>query len=115
MLSLGWKAGPEQYGPMELLDYAITADQAGFDLLDVSDHFQPWDESGQAMFSWTWLGAAAVKTERIILGTGVTCPNLRYHPAVVAQAAQTLAVMSNGRAYLTVGTGESLNEYAATG
>ncbi len=115
MLSLGWKAGPEQYGPMELLDYAVTADRAGFDMLDVSDHFHPWDESGQAMFSWTWLGAAAVKTERIILGTGVTCPILRYHPAVIAQAAQTLAVMSNGRAYLAVGTGESLNEYAATG
>jgi alkanesulfonate monooxygenase SsuD/methylene tetrahydromethanopterin reductase-like flavin-dependent oxidoreductase (luciferase family) len=64
MVQLGWKAGPEQYPPLELLDYAVTAEQAGFDVVDVSDHFHPWDESGQACFSWTWLGAAAVTTSR---------------------------------------------------
>lgn len=115
MLKLGWKAGTEQYAPLELLDYAVAAEQAGFDTLDVSDHFHPWSESGQSAFTWTWLGAAAVKTARIEMGTGVTCPVLRYHPTVVAQAAATLGVMAPGRAYLAVGTGEALNEYAATG
>ncbi len=65
MLKLGWKAGPEQYPPEELLNYAIKADAAGFDALDVSDHFHPWSEKGQACFAWTWLGAAAVQTKRI--------------------------------------------------
>jgi coenzyme F420-dependent glucose-6-phosphate dehydrogenase len=114
MVQLGWKAGPEQFPPMELLDYAVAAEAAGFEIVDASDHFHPWDESGQACFTWTWLGAAAVKTSRITLGTGVTCPILRYHPAVIAQAAATLGVMAPGRAYLGVGTGEALNEYAAT-
>lgn len=114
-IQLGWKAGPEQYPPMELLDYAVAAEQAGFDCLDTSDHFQPWDPRGQACFTWTWLGAAAVKTTKMVLGTGLTCPILRYHPAVIAQAAATLGVMAPGRAYLSVGTGEALNEYAATG
>jgi coenzyme F420-dependent glucose-6-phosphate dehydrogenase len=113
--TFGWKAGPEQYGPNELLDYAVAAEAAGFTSLDVSDHFHPWDPRGQAPFTWAWLGAAAVKTQKIELGTGLTCPILRYHPAVVAQAAATLAVMAPGRFYLGVGTGEALNEYAATG
>jgi coenzyme F420-dependent glucose-6-phosphate dehydrogenase len=112
---LGWKAGPEQYPPLELLDDAIAAERAGFDWLDVSDHFHPWSEDGQAGFSWTWLGAAAVKTNTLVLATGVTCPFLRYHPAVIAQAAATLGAMAPGRAYLGLGTGEALNEYAATG
>ena len=114
-LRLGWKAGPEQYAPNELLDYAVAAERAGFDIIDVSDHFHPWDEAGQACFTWTWLGAAAVRTSRITLGTGLTCPILRYHPSVIAQAAATLGTMAPGRAYLSVGTGEALNEYAATG
>jgi len=114
-ITLGWKAGTEQYPPNELLDYAILADQVGFDSLDVSDHFNPWSEDGQAAFSWTWLGAVAARTQRIRLGTGVTCPILRYHPSVIAQAAATLAVMSSDRAYLALGTGEALNEYAAMG
>ncbi|MBX6342505.1 MAG: TIGR03557 family F420-dependent LLM class oxidoreductase, partial [Thermomicrobiaceae bacterium] len=115
MVLLGWKAAPEQYQPVELLDYAVAAEQAGFDLIDVSDHFHPWSEAGHACFSWTWLGAAAVRTSRIRLGTGLTCPILRYHPAVIAQAAATLATFAPDRTYLGVGTGEALNEYAATG
>jgi coenzyme F420-dependent glucose-6-phosphate dehydrogenase len=115
MLKLGWKAGPEQYQPKELLEYAIAAENAGFDSIDVSDHFHPWSESGQACFSWTWLGAAAVQTSKIVLGTGITCPILRYHPAIIAQASATLGVLAPDRAYLCVGTGEALNEYAATG
>jgi coenzyme F420-dependent glucose-6-phosphate dehydrogenase len=115
MAILGWKAGPEQFPPIELLDYAVAAEEAGFESINVSDHFHPWSEEGQAPFTWTWLGAAAVRTKSIELGTGLTCPILRYHPAVVAQAAATLASMAPGRAFLCIGTGEALNEYAATG
>jgi coenzyme F420-dependent glucose-6-phosphate dehydrogenase len=115
MAQFGWKAGPEQYPPTELLDYAITADQAGFDFLDVSDHFHPWSEEGQACFTWTWLGGVAARTQQIQMGPGITCPILRYHPAVIAQAAATVAAMAPSRFYLGVGTGEALNEYAATG
>ncbi|HZT95731.1 MAG TPA: TIGR03557 family F420-dependent LLM class oxidoreductase [Chloroflexota bacterium] len=113
MVRIGWKAGPEQYQPDELLQQAIAAEEAGFESIDVSDHFHPWAEAGHACFSWTWLGAAAVSTTRIELGTGVTCPILRYHPSVIAQAAATLEYMAPGRVYLGVGTGEALNEYAA--
>ncbi|MBV9280287.1 MAG: TIGR03557 family F420-dependent LLM class oxidoreductase [Chloroflexi bacterium] len=115
MAQLGWKAGPEQYPPDELLNYAIIAEQAGFDSIDVSDHFAPWSEAGQACFSWTWLGAVAARTSTIHLGTGITCPTLRYHPAIVAQAAATVEYLAPGRVYLGVGTGEALNEYASTG
>src|SRR4051812_14531884 len=115
MVMLGWKAGIEQYSPADLLEYARAAEVAGFDALDVSDHFHPWSEEGQAAFTWTWLGAAAVQTKRIVLGPGVTCPILRYHPAVIAQAAATLSQLAPGRVYLAVGTGEALNEYASTG
>jgi coenzyme F420-dependent glucose-6-phosphate dehydrogenase len=115
MITLGWKAGSEQYPPNDLLEYAVSAEKAGFDALEVSDHFHPWDPRGQAAFSWTWLGAAAVKTQSIRLGSGITCPILRYHPAVIAQAAATTAVMSKSRFFLCVGTGEALNEYSATG
>jgi coenzyme F420-dependent glucose-6-phosphate dehydrogenase len=115
MAILGWKASTEQYRPTELLDYAIAAEEAGFDAVDISDHFHPWSPEGQACFTWTWLGAAAVQTKKLQLGTGLTCPILRYHPAIVAQAVATLATMAQGRAYLGVGTGEALNEYSTTG
>lgn len=115
MLQLGWKAGAEQYPPTELLDYALVAEQAGFDSIDVSDHFHPWSEAGQASFTWTWLGAVAVQTKHIGLGTGITCPILRYHPSIIAQAAATVSCFAPGRTYLGVGTGEALNEYASTG
>jgi len=114
MAILGWKAGSEQYPPMELLDYAVAAEEAGFDCINVSDHFHPWSEEGQAPFTWTWLGAAAVKTKRSMVGTGLTCPILRYHPAIIAQAAATLACMAPGRTFLGLGTGEALNEYSST-
>ncbi len=67
MLQVGWKAGPEQ---------------AGFDLVETSDHFHPWSDDGQACFTWTWLGAVLARTSRIGLGTGVTCPIFRYHPVL---------------------------------
>jgi alkanesulfonate monooxygenase SsuD/methylene tetrahydromethanopterin reductase-like flavin-dependent oxidoreductase (luciferase family) len=107
MLQLGWKAGTEQYPPGELLDYAIAAEEAGFDSIDVSDHFHPWSKRGQACFVWSWLGAVAAKTSKITLGTGVTCPILRYHPAVIAQAAATMGCFAPGRFYLGVGTREA--------
>jgi coenzyme F420-dependent glucose-6-phosphate dehydrogenase len=115
MLQLGWKAGTEQYPPNELLDYAIVAEQAGFDSIDTSDHFNPWSEAGQAAFTWTWLGAVAARTSRIEIGTGVTCPILRYNPAIIAQAAATVSVLAPDRFYMGVGTGEALNEYPTTG
>src|SRR5689334_8170529 len=114
-MQFGWKAGTEQYPPEQLLDFAVAAEQAGFNSIDVSDHFHPWAERGQACFAWSWLGAAAVKTNSIILGTGVTCPILRYHPSIIAQAAATVARLAPRRFFLGVGTGEALNEYSATG
>jgi coenzyme F420-dependent glucose-6-phosphate dehydrogenase len=115
MLRLGWKAGTEQYRPEQLLEYAEHAEEAGFDSIEASDHFHPWSEQGQACFVWTWLGAVAARTKKIALGTGVTCPTLRYHPSVIAQAAATLACLAPDRVFLGVGTGEALNEYSATG
>lgn len=115
MVQFGWKAGPEQYAPTDLLAYAVEAEKAGFESIDVSDHFQPWSEAGQAAFTWTWLGAVAAKTSRIAMGPGVTCPILRYHPSIIAQASATLSCLAPDRVYLAVGTGEALNEYAATG
>jgi coenzyme F420-dependent glucose-6-phosphate dehydrogenase len=115
MIKLGWKAGTEQFSPDQLLDFASAAEEAGFDSIDASDHFHPWAESGQACFVWTWLGAVAAKTNKISFGTGITCPILRYHPAVVAQAAATVAALAPGRFFLGVGTGEALNEYSAVG
>jgi coenzyme F420-dependent glucose-6-phosphate dehydrogenase len=115
MLQLGWKAGTEQYEPDELLEYAVAAEAAGFDSIAASDHFHPWAEKGQAAFVWSWLGAVAARTKTITLGTSVTCPILRYHPAIIAQAAATVACLAPKRCFLGVGTGEALNEYSATG
>jgi coenzyme F420-dependent glucose-6-phosphate dehydrogenase len=113
MLQLGWKAGTEQYPPDELLDYAIAAEEAGFDFIEASDHFHPWAEKGHASFVWSWLGAVTARTRKIALGTGITCPILRYQPAIIAQAAATLAWLAPRRFFLGVGTGEALNEYSA--
>src|SRR5690606_11006471 len=107
--------GTEQYPPDELLDYAVAAEEAGFDAIDASDHFHPWAEKGQASFVWSWLGAVAANTKSIKLGTGVTCPTLRYHPSVIAQAFATMAWLAPKRFFLGVCTGEALNEYSATG
>jgi coenzyme F420-dependent glucose-6-phosphate dehydrogenase len=115
MLSLGWKASPEQYSPERLLEFAVAAEDAGFDCLSISDHFHPWSEAGPCSFPWTWLGAAAAMLKRMDIGTAVTCPILRYHPAIIAQAVATIDNMAQGRAYLGVGTGEALNEYSSVG
>lgn len=115
MLRLGWKASPEQYPPEELLEYAVMADDSGFESINVSDHFHPWSEAGQSCFTWSWLGAAAVLVKRVELGVGVTAPILRYHPAVIAQAAATVDNFAPAPTWLGIGTGEALNDYAATG
>jgi coenzyme F420-dependent glucose-6-phosphate dehydrogenase len=115
MVMLGWKAGPEQYDPLELLNQAIAAEKSGFESINVSDHFHPWDPSGQACNTWTWMGAAAARLKGIEIGTGVTCPILRYNPAIIAQSAATLDRMNPGPVYLGVGTGEALNEFPSTG
>jgi coenzyme F420-dependent glucose-6-phosphate dehydrogenase len=103
-------AAHEQFGPGELLAQAIAAEQAGFDGIACSDHFQPWWEPGESGHAWVWLGAAAQATTRVPIGTGVTAPVHRYHPAIVAQAFATLEAMFPGRAFLGIGSGESLNE-----
>src|SRR5205807_128487 len=115
-LRLGYKASAEQFGPVELLDFSIHAEQVGFDSVVVSDHFQPWKHTGgHAPFSFAWLGALGARTRRVQIGTSVATPTFRYHPSVVAQAVGTLGVMFPGRVVFGVGTGESLNEVPATG
>lgn len=110
-LRLGYKASAEQFGPVELTAFAVLAEQAGFDSVFVSDHFQPWrHDGGHAPAALPWLGAVGAKTERILLGTSVLTPTFRYHPAVIAQAFATLGVLYPGRVILGVGSGESLNE-----
>jgi coenzyme F420-dependent glucose-6-phosphate dehydrogenase len=113
MLRLGYKASAEQFGPRRLLDYTIEAEHAGFDSVFVSDHLQPWRHSdGHAPFAFAWLGAAGERTSSVLLGTSVTTPTFRYHPAIVAQAFGTLGSLHPGRFILGVGTGEHLNEGA---
>jgi coenzyme F420-dependent glucose-6-phosphate dehydrogenase len=116
MLKLGYKASAEQFGPRQLLDFAVHAEAVGFDSIMVSDHFQPWRHTdGHAPFSFAWMGALGERTSRAIIGTSVVTPTLRYHPAIVAQAIGTLGALYPGRVILGVGTGESLNEVPATG
>jgi coenzyme F420-dependent glucose-6-phosphate dehydrogenase len=116
MLRLGYKASAEQFGPGELLDFGVLAEQCGFDSVFISDHFQPWRHTGgHAPFSMAWLGALGTRTSRILMGTSVLTPTFRYHPSIVAQAFGTLDVMFPGRLILGVGTGESLNEVPALG
>ena len=115
MLKLGYKASSEQFGPNELLEFAVLAEQLGLDSVWISDHFQPWRHTGgHAPFSLTWLGALGARTARIVLGTSVLTPTYRYHPSVVAQAFGTLGTMFPRRVVLGIGTGESLNEVPAT-
>jgi len=115
-LRLGYKASAEQFGPNELLTYAILAESRGFDSVFISDHFQPWRHTGgHAPFSIAWLGALGARTSRIVMGTSVLTPTFRYHPSVVAQAFATLGAMFPERVILGVGTGESLNEVPALG
>jgi len=113
MLKLGYKASAEQFGSRELLEFGVLAEQAGFDSVVISDHYQPWKHTdGHAPFSFAWLGALGERTKRVQLGTSVLTPTFRYHPAIVAQAMGTLAQLFPNRVMVGVGTGESLNEVA---
>ncbi len=105
-----FSAAHEQFAPSDLLKQAVEAERAGFDGIGCSDHFQPWWEPGESGHAWVWLGAAAQATQRVPLGTAVTAPIHRYHPALVAQAWATLEEMFPQRTFLGVGSGESLNE-----
>lgn len=112
-MRLGYKASAEQFGPRQLLEFAVGAERNGFDSVFVSDHFQPWRHSdGHAPFAFAWLAATGERTTRVLLGTSVATPTFRYHPAIVAQAFGTLGVLNPDRVILGVGTGEHLNEGA---
>ncbi|WP_432944733.1 TIGR03557 family F420-dependent LLM class oxidoreductase [Kribbella sp. CA-253562] len=111
-MRLGFKLIAEAYSPTEIVDQAVRAEQAGFDFVEVSDHFHPWvSEHEHSGFAFSMLAAAAARTSAIELATGVTCPFIRYHPAVVAQMAATTALLAGGRFTLGIGAGERLNEH----
>ncbi len=112
MTQYGYTLFSELNGPRELVNQAVKAEKAGFDFLTISDHFHPWlNDHTDSPFAWSVLGAVADRTDRVQLATLVTCPMMRYHPAIVAQAAATVAMMSQGRFTLGVGAGENLNEH----
>jgi coenzyme F420-dependent glucose-6-phosphate dehydrogenase len=111
LMKFAWLCSHESYQPEDLVAQAVAAEEAGFDAVLGSDHFHPWvDDTSAAGFVWSWLGAVAVKTENVLLGTAVTSPLFHYHPGLVAQMAATVDRLSNGRLWLGVGTGEALNE-----
>jgi coenzyme F420-dependent glucose-6-phosphate dehydrogenase len=110
-MKFAWLCSHESYQPEDLVKQAVAAEEAGFDVVLGSDHFHPWvDDTSAAGFVWSWLGAVAVQTDHVQLGTSVTCPLFHYHPALVAQMAATTDRLSDGRLMLGVGTGEALNE-----
>ena len=112
MVKLGYKLMTEEHGPADLVRNARRAEQAGFDFAAISDHYFPWlEEQGHAPFAWSVLGAVAQATERLGLMTAVTCPIMRYHPAIIAQAAATMGLLADGRFTLGLGAGERLNEH----
>ena len=115
-LRIGYKASAEQFGPRELVEYAVRAEGVGLDSVWVSDHYQPWRHTGgHAPFSLAFLTAVGERTQRVVLGTSVLTATFRYNPAVIAQAFATMACLYPGRIVLGLGTGEALNETAVTG
>jgi coenzyme F420-dependent glucose-6-phosphate dehydrogenase len=116
MIQIGYKLCSEEQTPQELIQCAQQAEERGFDFAMVSDHFHPWiDRQGQSSFVWAVLGGIAQVTEHLKIGTAVTCPTTRIHPAIIAQAAATAAAMLPGRFILGLGTGENLNEHIFAG
>jgi coenzyme F420-dependent glucose-6-phosphate dehydrogenase len=112
MPELGYALSCEEHRPNDLVRYARIAEKSGFPFALISDHFHPWlDEQGQSPFVWSVVGAIAQETKRLRLGTGVTCPLIRIHPAIVAHAAATCGALMQGRFFLGVGSGENLNEH----
>ena len=111
-MNIGYKLSSEEFGPAQLVEQAARAEAAGFEFALISDHFHPWtDRQGHSPFVWSVIGAVARATTRLRVGTAVTCPILRLHPALVAQAAATCALLMPGRFFLGLGTGENLNEH----
>ena len=112
MITLGYKLSSEEQSAPDLVRYAQMAQDTGFGFALISDHYHPWIErQGQSPFVWSVLGAIAQATQRLTVGTAVTCPTVRIHPAIIAQAAATTATLMPGRFFLGVGTGENLNEH----
>ena len=112
MPTFGYKLMAEGFSPRQLVENARRAEEEGFDFASISDHYHPWlPEQQHSGFAWSILGAIAQATSRLRIGTGVTCPFMRYHPAIVAQAFATVAVLAQGRAFFQVGAGERLNEH----
>lgn len=112
MTEIGYALSTEEHEPLDLVRYAQRAEEVGFTFALISDHYHPWiDAQGHSPFVWSVIGAIAQATDRLRLGTGVTCPTMRIHPAIIAQAAATSAAMMPGRFFLGVGTGENLNEH----
>jgi coenzyme F420-dependent glucose-6-phosphate dehydrogenase len=112
MAEFGYALSSEEHGPGDLVRLARRAEAAGFTFALISDHYHPWiDRQGHSPFVWSVVGGIAQATQRLIVGTGVTCPTMRIHPGIIAQAAATSAAMMPGRFFLGVGTGENLNEH----
>jgi len=112
LTEFGYALSSEEHTPNDLVRYAKRAEDTGFDFAAISDHFHPWvDQQGQAPFVWSVIGAISAATSTLRLGTGVTCPTVRIHPAIIAQAAATVTAMMPGRFFLGVGSGENLNEH----
>lgn len=112
MAAIGFTLSSEECGPRELAALARRAEEIGFDFLAISDHYHPWvDRQGHSPFVWATLGAVSQVTRRVEVASAVTCPSMRIHPAVIAQAAATTAALMPGRFYLGVGAGENLNEH----
>src|SRR3712207_4745788 len=110
MTEFGYWLSAEEHAPRDLVAHARRAEEVGFSWAMISDHFHPWiDAQGNSPFVWSVVGGIAVTTERIRLGTGVTCPTIRTHPAIIAHAAATSAALMPGRFILGLGTGENLN------
>lgn len=111
-MELGYALSSEEHSPAELVRNAVAAEEAGFEFGLISDHIHPWvDAQGHSAFVWSVIGAIGQATERFRIGTGVTCPLIRIHPAIIAHAAATCACLMPGRFFLGVGTGENLNEH----
>ena len=112
MVEIGYALSSEEHSPTDLVRFATRAEEVGFSFALISDHYHPWiSKQGHSPFVWSVIGGIAAATETLRLGTGVTCPTMRIHPAIVAQAAATAAAMMPGRFFLGVGAGENLNEH----
>mgnify|MGYP001217055605 CR=1 FL=1 len=112
MTKYGLMLSSEEHTPRDLVDLAVRAEDAGFDYIAISDHYHPWtSQQGHSPFVWSILGGIASSTDTIGVGTAVTCPTIRMHPAIVAQASATAAAMMPGRFFLGLGSGENLNEH----